>query len=130
MKRTTLVATLAAAVCMSTSAWSADKDHAHDVKPMYGGVVAAVSDINYELVLKPDSATIYVSDHGKPVDVKNGTATLTLLSGTDKTDAKLNGAGANKLEAKGSFKAAPGTKAAATVTLPGQPPRSMRWTIK
>ena len=51
--------------------------HAHDRKPMYGGVVAEVKDIHYELVAKPDSIALYVTDHGKPVDMRGATASVT-----------------------------------------------------
>jgi hypothetical protein len=127
---------------LATSAYAADdhkghnhdggKDaaHAHDVKPMYGGVVTEVKDINYELVAKPDGIALYVTDHGKPVDVKGGAATVTLLSASDKTEAKLSPAEENKLEAKGAFKVTAGVKAIASVTLPGQSTQSVRFTIR
>ena len=54
--------------------------HAHDVKPQHGGIVSVVKDINYELVAKADALTLYVTDHDQPVDTKNASATMTLLS--------------------------------------------------
>jgi hypothetical protein len=39
----------------------------------------------------------------------------------------LSPAGDNKLEAKGAFKVAPGTKAVAVVTLAGKPAQSVRF---
>lgn len=95
-------------------------EHAHDAKPQYGGVVTVVKDVNYELVAKPDSITLYVNDHGKPVDTKNASASLTLLSAAEKAEVKLAPAGENKLEAKGNFKAQPGTKVAGSVKLDGK----------
>jgi hypothetical protein len=104
--------------------------HAHDVKSMYGGVVTEVKDINYELVAKPDSMTIYVTDHGKPVDTKGAAATLTLLSASDKADVTLAPVGENKLEAKGAFKVSAGTKAIAKIALAGKPTQNVRFTLK
>ncbi|MEC4718434.1 hypothetical protein RY831_04705 [Noviherbaspirillum sp. CPCC 100848] len=103
-------------------------EHAHDAKPAYGGIVSVIKDVNYELVAKPDTITLYVTDHGKPVDTKNASATLTLLSAADKSEVKLVPAGGNKLEAKGNFKVEKGTKVVASVTSGGKP-QSVRFTL-
>ncbi len=101
----------------------------HDDKARHGGVVRVEKDVNYELVVKPDVVALYIADHGKPVDLKGATAKLTLLSKAGKTEATLVPAG-DRLEAKGSFAGSAGTKALATVTLVGQPPVSIRFTLK
>lgn len=104
-------------------------EHAHDAKPAYGGVVSVVKDVNYELVAKPDTITLYINDHGKPVDTKTATATLTLLTASDKSEVKLAPAGENKLQAKGTFKVEKGTKVVASVATGGKP-QSVRFTLK
>lgn len=143
MKLSKFTAAVAAVVTLSLShiALAADdhkghdhgdkkgKEHAHDAKPMYGGVVSVVKDVNYELVAKPDSITLYVADHGKPVDTKDASATLTLLSASDKTEVKLAPAGENKLQAKGVFKVQPGTKVAGSVKLEGKA-QNVKFTLK
>lgn len=106
----------------------ASGDHGH--KPKYGGVVQEVKEIQYELVARADSIVIFVEDHGKKVDTKGASAKITLLSGKDKSEAQLIPAGDNKIEAKGSFKIAPGTKVVAVVTLAGKPASSVRFTLK
>jgi len=103
--------------------------HAHDAKPAYGGVVSVVKDVNYELVAKPDTITLYINDHGKPVDTKDASATLTLLSASDKSEVKLTPAGENRLQAKGNFKVEKGTKIVASVNTGGKP-QSVRFTLK
>ena len=119
------------AMFVSVSAFAAGGHHDRDEhKPQYGGVVTEVKGTQYELVAKPDSIVIYVDDHGKKVDTKGATAKVTLLNGNEKTEAALSPAGANKLEARGTFKAAPGTKAAAVVALAGKPAQSVRFTVK
>lgn len=105
-------------------------EHAHDAKPAYGGVVSVVKDVNYELVAKPDTITLYVTDHGKPVDTKDASATLTVLSASDKSEVKLTPAGENKLQAKGSFKVEKGTKVVAAVATGGGKPQNVRFTLK
>jgi hypothetical protein len=103
--------------------------HAHDAKAAHGGVVSVVKDLNYELVARPDTLALYVSDHGQPVDLKGATSKLTLLSAKQKIDVALAPAG-DRLEAKGSFPVAAGTKAMALVTLPGQAPTAVKFTVK
>ena len=90
--------------------------HGHGDKPLHGGLVTEIKDMDYELVAKPDVLQLYVRDHGKPVDVSRATAKITLLSGSDKQEIDLKPSG-DKLEAKGSFKVAPGTKVVAQVNL-------------
>jgi len=94
-----LLAALALAV--SGSAFAAG-DHAHgdDHKPQHGGIVAATHDMDYELVAKPDVITLHLRDHGKPASSQGVSAKLTLLNGTEKSEAVLVPAGDGKLEAK------------------------------
>jgi len=101
----------------------------HDVAPRHRGVVSVVKDVNYELVVRPETIALYIADHGKPVDLKGASAKLTLLSSAGKTEVALAPAG-DRLEAKGTFKAVAGTKALATVTRAGQAPVAVRFTLK
>jgi hypothetical protein len=119
MKLIRLVAALAFAATATATAFAAE-DHAHETRPLQGGVVSVVKDIEYELVARPDTVQLHLRDHGKPVDLSKTTAKLTLLSGADKQDVELKPAGGNKLEAKGSFKVAANTKVLALVTRDGQ----------
>lgn len=96
----------------------------------YGGVLAVVKDVQYELVAKPDIIVLYVDDHGKKVDTKGATGKLTLLTGGEKTEIVLEPAGENKLAAKGAFKIAAGTKAVAVVTLAGKPAINARYELR
>lgn len=133
---------IAAAVVLTTSvAYAADDykghdhsekkeaTHAHEVKAMYGGVVTEVKDVTYELVAKPNSIALYVTDHGKPVELKGAFATATLLSASSKTGAEMIPSG-EKLEAKGDFKVSAGTKVAVAVKMPGRPMTNVRYTLK
>lgn len=119
----------ALALTLAVSAATAVFAHG-DEKPKYGGVVAEVKDVNYELVAKADTVALYIEDHGKKVDTKGATAKLTLLTDGQKTEVMLMQAGDGKLEAKGSFSSKVGTKVIALVTLAGKPPASVRFEIK
>lgn len=128
MKTHALLAALALALAGSAFAAGEKHDHAHDHKPLHGGVVVEVKDMDYELVAKPTVIQLYLRDHGKKADVSKATAKLTLLTGTEKQEVELKPAG-DKLEATGSFKVGPGTKAVAVVNVAGKP-STARFTVK
>lgn len=116
MKFTQLIAALALA---TTGAAFAASDHTHSPKPLHGGVVVELKDIEYELVAKPDALQLYLRDHGNAVDVSQASAKLTLLTGADKQEVVLKPVG-DKLEARGSFKLAANTKVVVLVTRAGK----------
>lgn len=119
MKLKSLATALTLAL-LSTGAALAAGEHAHSVAPQHGGTVVEVKHIHYELVAKPDVMQLHLRDHGKPLDVANASAKLTLLTGKDKQDVELKAAG-DRLEATGTFKVGPGSKAVAVVTRDGKP---------
>ena len=100
----------------------------HDHSPKHGGIVVEVKDVDYEVVAKADVIQIYARDHGKAVKIEGGKAKVTLLNGSEKSEVELMPAG-DKLEAKGSFKVAKGTKGVAMVTLGGKT-NAVRFEIK
>ena len=123
MKTTTLLAALA--LTLAGTAFAAG---GHDHSPKHGGVVVEVKDMDYELVAKATVIQLYLRDHGKPADVSKASAKVTLLTGTEKQEVELKPAG-DKLEATGSYKVGPGTKAVAVVTVGGKP-ATARFTVK
>ena len=125
MKRTIAFSAAVVLACTSVAAL-ADGEH----KAKYGGVLTVVKDIEYELVAKPDAITIYVDDHGKKVSTKGGSGKLVLLTGAEKSEVPLSAVGENGLEARGAIKAGPGTKAVATMTLPGKAAVSARFELR
>ena len=124
MKTQALFASITLALAGSAFA-AGDK---HDHKPLHGGVAVEVKDMDYELVAKPTMIQLHLRDHGKAADLSKATAKLTLLTGTEKQEVELKPAG-DKLEATGSFKVGPGTKAVAVVTIAGKP-ATARFTLK
>ena len=102
---------------------------AEDHAPKFGGVVVETKVGDLELVAKPALIVIHVSDHGKPMKLTSATGKVTVFNGSDKTEAPLALVG-DKLEAKGSFKLAAGTKVLAEVALNGKPAASARFTLK
>jgi hypothetical protein len=128
MKLQTLIAMIALTAAGIAHAAGEKHDHAHEHKPMHGGVVVEVKDMDYELVAKPAAIQLYLRDHGKAADVSKASAKITLLTGTEKQEVELKPAG-DKLEARGSFRVGPGTKAVAVVTVGGKA-STARFTLK
>ena len=128
MKTQAFLASITLALASAAHAAGDKHDHAHEHKPLHGGVVVEVKDMDYELVAKATSIQLHLRDHGKPADVSKASARLTLLTGAEKQEVELKPAG-DKLEATGSFKVGPGTKAVAVVTINGKP-ATARFTLK
>lgn len=122
MKTVLIALSLAAAAFSGTAA---DDHH----KPTRGGVFVEGKEADYELVARPTTLTLYLTDHGKPRDVSKASAKVTLLAGAEKQEVVLLPAG-DRLEASGAFKVAPGTKAVAVVTEGGKTLGTARFTLK
>lgn len=125
--RTCLVAASAAAMLNASPAFA---DAGHDHGPKYGGVVRELHNIAYELVAKPDSLTLYVSDHGEPVPTRGATAEAVIYAGNGKTAVRLEPAGENRMVARGSFKVGVGVRVVLTTTLPGKTPAKATFNLK
>jgi hypothetical protein len=118
MKLPQLIAAMA--IATTGAAFAADNHaHGHEHKPLHGGLVVEVKDMDYELVAKPDLLQLHLRDHGKAVDVSKAAAKLTLLTGTEKQEVELKPAG-DKLEAMGRFNVAAGTKLVVVLSLAGR----------
>lgn len=115
---------MAAAIAMAAPAFAKDD---HTAK--HGGIVVETKALDFEIVAKPDVIHVYVGDHGKPVKLEGAKGKVTLLNGSEKTEVSLAPAG-DKLEAKGAFKVAKGTKGIASVTLAGKGAATARFEVK
>jgi len=94
----------------------------------HGGVVQLASDLSFELVVLPDGAAIYVEDHGKPLAPAGMSGKLTVLNGSERSEASLVASG-DKLEAKG-VKLVSGAKAVAALTTANKKAITVRFTMK
>ncbi len=125
MKTASILAALALAVASPFAALAGKDDHT----ARHGGIFVEGKAVDLEVVATPQLVRVYVYDHGKPARIEGAKGKLTLLNGSQKTEAELNVAG-DKLEAKGEFKVAKGTKGIALVTLPGKPAAVARFEVK
>ena len=120
---------LVTSVLLGLSALSFSAAMAHGgAQAKHGGAVTMASDLGFELVGTPTGAAIYVEDHGKPMAPTGLKGKLTVLNGTDKSEAELVVAG-DKLEAKG-VKLAKGAKVVAALVTPAAKAITVRFTVK
>jgi hypothetical protein len=124
-----MIKKLCVLVALGVSALTFNVASAHSEKPKHGGVVQAANDLSFELVSKGDVATIYVEDHGKPFATAGMSGKLTVLNGTEKSEAELKPAGDNRLEAQG-VKLVKGSKAVASLTTPKKKTVNVRFAVK
>jgi hypothetical protein len=82
--------------------------------PRHGGIVQVANDVNFELVLEADGATIYLVDHDEPMASKGISGKLTVLNGSDKAEVDVKAIDGNKLRATG-VKIAKGAKVVAVL---------------
>ena len=115
MRVMSLIATLTLSI--ASVAFAADKHDDHT--PKRGGIVVEVKDIDYELVAKPDRIQLYISNHGKSIDISKASAKITLLVGTVTQTVELKVAG-EKFEATGKFNVPAGAKVVAQVNVGGK----------
>jgi hypothetical protein len=99
-----------------------------DSTPKHGGVVQSANDLNFELVVKDDSATIYIEDHGQVLPTLGFGGKLSVLVAGVKSDAPLKPGPGNTLVASG-LKFGAGSKAVAVVTTPQNQTISVRFTL-
>jgi hypothetical protein len=117
---------VAAAILAVTSVASADElDHDHAAQ--HGGVIVESGHHHLEVVAKDGSLEVYVGgEDGQPEEVKEATATATILSGGKKADIQLAPDAGNLLKGTGSFSAGKGTTIVITLTMPGHKPEQAR----
>ena len=124
MKKLLTVTAIAVGMALSGQSF------AHGAKPKHGGVVQSVADVTFELVSKDGKAVIYVDDHGTDLKTAGATGTLTVLAGAKKSQSILEPTGSNALTSKTQMKLERGSKALASITLPGKEAIRVRFSQK
>jgi hypothetical protein len=117
-------------VVLTAAALSAGVAWAHgDEKARHGGIVQISGETKFELVAKGDTAEVYLDDHGETIPTAKVSGKLTVMSGSAKSEAKLEPAAGDRLVARG-VKLAKGDKVIALVTLADKSTASARFVIK
>ena len=98
--------------------------------PEHGGVVREMHGVTYELVARPDSLTLHISDHSKKIATEGAKAEAVIYANNGKTPVTLAPAGDNRMQAKGNFKVGIGVRSVVTVTLAGKSPVKLAFNLK
>lgn len=128
MLKPTLVA-MGLAILLPVTSF-AGAGHRHGAKPAQGGVMAQAMDIDYELVAREASLSLFAYDHGKPLALSGGKAVATVHGRNEKTRVELKPAGEQKLVAEGRFATGLGVRVAVELELPGKPPATLNFRLK
>lgn len=120
-----LIATLLAAASLAMHQAAAHGSAA----PRHGGLVQVANDVNFELVVEADGASIYLVDHGQDMPAKGISGKLTVLNGAHKSEAEVKAAEGNRLRATG-VKIAPGAKVVAVLNNVQGQTATVRFAVK
>ena len=94
----------------------------------HGGQLRMAGASHYELVVKNNEVTIYLTDHaGTHVTSTGAIGSAIILSSKGKANIKLSPSGDNVLSGKGKFEAVPDMKVIVSITLAGQSAQQARF---
>ena len=120
-----LIPNLLAAFCIGVSAGA----FAHgNGAAKHGGIVQTANDLQFEMVRKADVVTVYVDDHGKARPTTGASGKLTVLSGSQRSEAPLVPTGQNALEAR-DIKVASGAKVVASIHFADKQAATVRFAV-
>lgn len=120
---------LALTMLFSQGAFAHSDEYLDTQTAPHGGQLRMVQQYHYELVVKANEVSVYVTDHdGKKFDTRGATGTATLLSGKSKASVKLTPAGDNQMKGSGKFELAPDMKVVVSIALAGQTALQGRFT--
>ena len=73
------------------------------LEPEHGGIVKEKHDLVFELVPEENTVSLYLRDHGKPVNAELAEGSITILASGKKQEVKLNYAFNNKMVAEATI---------------------------
>lgn len=120
---------IATAALFAGSALAHDEATLDAMHSPHGGQLRRAGAYHYELVVRPNAVTVYVTDHaGTAVSTKGASGNATVLSGKAKAAVPLQPAGDNLMKGSGRFDTAPDMKVVVSITLAGKTPEVARFT--
>ncbi|HUX31566.1 MAG TPA: hypothetical protein VMV78_13225 [Thiobacillus sp.] len=120
---------LALALLFTQGAFAHSDEYLDTQTAPHGGQVRMVQQYHYELVVKANEVSVYITDHaGKEIGAQGATGTATILSSKSKASVKLVPAGDNQMKGSGKFELAPDMKVVVSIALPGQTALQGRFT--
>ena len=129
MHRRSLLATAGLASAHLAAAASPALAHGEDERGPNGGRIADVGNSHVEMVARNGEIRVYVLDGGnRPQTAAGATGSLIVQAGGRQQTVRLEqGEGGAYLVGRGDFQAARGMRVVASLTLPGQPQRQVRY---
>lgn len=120
---------LALALLVSQGAFAHTDEYLDTVVAPHGGQLRMAGATHYELLVKNNELTIYLTDHaGTPIASAGASGSATILSSKGKATVQLSPAGNNVLSGKGKFEAVADMKVIVSITLAGQKAEQARFT--
>lgn len=120
---------LAASLIFSQGALAHSDEYLDTQTAPHGGQLRMAGMYHYELVVKENETTVYLTDHaGAKLAAKGASGTATVLSGKTKASVKLLPTEDNVLKGTGKFGLAPDMKVVVSIALPGQASQQARFT--
>ena len=113
------------------AAWSAGTAAlAHGAaKARHGGVAQMASDVAFELAQMPEGAVLFLEDHGQPMPTQGAFGKLSVIKGSERSEADLVAGGDNRLVARG-VRLDSGARVVASVTLTNKKTVTVRFRLK
>jgi len=125
-----ILKTIVPVVLLSLGLLGASAVQAHGTaKARHGGIVQMANDLQFELVVETDGASLYLSDHDQPMAAGGVSGKLSVLQGTQKIEAELRPSSENRLKATG-VKLAKGDKVVAVLNNLNGKTTTVRFTVR
>ena len=120
---------LAISLIFSQGAFAHSDEHLDTQTASHGGQLRMAGIYHYELVVKDNEVTVYLTDHAGTKQPSTGASgTATVLSGKSKAAIKLVPAADNVLKGAGKFSLSPDMKVVVSIAMPGQAAEQARFT--
>ncbi len=104
--------------------------HSDHLVPQFGGITADAGSFQVELVAKGSQITLYLTEHGAPVEAAGAGGKLSVQSGKGKEEVALVPLGYQTLSAKLKSRPARGAKVEASITPRGRETGTLHFTLK
>jgi hypothetical protein len=110
----------------NSQAWA----HSDHLVPQFGGVTAEAGSFQVELVSKGNRITLYLTEHGAPLEAAGSTGKLSVQTGKSREEVGLTPLGYQTLGAKLNAKPARGAQVEASITPRGRETATVRFKLK
>ena len=104
--------------------------HSDHLVPQFGGITADAGVFQVELVARGTRMTLYLTEHGAPVEAAGASGRLSVQSGKNREEVALSPNGYQTLSATLKTRPARGARVEASITPRGRETGTVRFTLK